>query len=68
MSMTNQKTSGVYKIINKVDGKYYIGSSGDIRGFNRGRWYGHINKLKKNKHINSHLQNAWNKYKQKKYV
>lgn len=53
--------SGIYKIINKVNGKYYVGSSENING-KRGRWFWHLHRLNKNKHRNKHLQNAWNKY------
>ncbi len=49
---------GIYVIKNKVNGKFYIGSSDDIRH----RWYEHSYKLRKNKHNNPHFQNAWNKY------
>jgi hypothetical protein len=49
---------GVYKIINKIDNKFYIGSSIDIEQ----RWYKHKSLLRNNKHPNKHLQNAWNKY------
>jgi group I intron endonuclease len=49
---------GIYKIINNVNNKYYIGSSNNIDR----RWKEHINCLNKNKHINFHLQKAWNKY------
>lgn len=49
---------GVYKIVNVVNGKFYIGSSVDIEN----RWKGHIHELNLNQHNNSHLQNAWNKY------
>jgi len=52
------KKSGIYKIINKINGKYYIGSSKNIHL----RWYYHKYFLAKNKHKNQHLQNAWNKY------
>jgi group I intron endonuclease len=55
---TESKISGIYKIINKVNGKYYVGSSDDIRR----RWEGHILLLNKNKHHNQHLQSSWNKY------
>lgn len=51
-------TSGVYKIVNKDNGKYYIGSSDNISH----RWYIHKCKLNHNRHANKHLQNAWNKY------
>jgi len=55
------KISGIYKIINKTNKHYYVGSSGNIDGIN-GRWYEHKRLLNKNSHINKHLQFAWNKY------
>ena len=52
------KISGLYRIVNKINGKFYIGSSNDInRRFSR-----HLLDLKKNKHDNQHLQYSWNKY------
>ncbi len=51
-------TCGIYKIINKINGKYYIGSSDFIER----RIRQHQIKLNGNIHANSHLQNAWNKY------
>lgn len=53
------KISGIYKIINKTNGKYYVGSSNDIKR----RWSQHKSelKLKSRMHDNSHLRNAWNK-------
>lgn len=59
--MENVK-SGIYKITNEVNGKYYVGSSKNIRGLSCGRWKTHISKLNNGVHPNSHLQNAWNKY------
>lgn len=56
-----QKISGIYRIVNKTNGKYYIGSSDNITGVS-GRWMEHINRLKANQHDNSYLQRAWNKY------
>jgi group I intron endonuclease len=53
-----KETCGVYIITNIVNGKRYIGSSKNI--FNRLR--DHIWDLNSNRHINSHLQNSWNKY------
>ena len=47
--------------MNKVNGKYYVGSSNDIFG-KYGRWYEHRKNLIKNCHVNKKLQNAWNKY------
>lgn len=49
---------GLYKIVNKTNGKFYIGSSVNMpRRFNS-----HILDLTKNKHDNQHLQHSWNKY------
>jgi predicted GIY-YIG superfamily endonuclease len=49
---------GVYKITNLVNGKFYIGSSKNIKA----RWYQHKSQLNDNQHRNIHLQNAWNLY------
>lgn len=49
---------GIYKIQNIVNNKIYIGQSIDIIT----RWYNHKNELNGNRHCNSHLQGAWNKY------
>lgn len=49
---------GVYVIRNVLTGKCYVGSSENIR---RRAWY-HINHLRRQKHHNAHLQNAWNLY------
>jgi len=50
--------SGIYKIINTKNNKYYIGSSIDVEK----RWYQHKCKLKKGKHPNRYLQSAWDKH------
>lgn len=50
--------TGIYKIVNKINGKHYVGSSINIDK----RWSGHRYLLINNKHENQHLQNAWNKY------
>ena len=52
------KTSGIYSITNKINGKVYYGSSNWLKN----RWIKHKSDLNKNKHGNSHLQNSWNKY------
>ena len=52
------KNSGIYKITNLINKKYYIGSSLDIKR----RWKEHRCNLIKNKHNNIHLQKSWNKY------
>jgi group I intron endonuclease len=48
--------SGIYKITNKTNGKFYIGSSKHIDR----RWWEHTNDLIKNEHCNTKLQHAWN--------
>lgn len=50
--------SGIYKITNKETGKFYVGSSVNIKR----RWYMHKYELKRNNHGNKYLQNAWNKF------
>lgn len=50
--------TGIYIIENQVNNKKYIGSSVDIKK----RWRDHVWYLRHNKHHNSHLQLAWNKY------
>lgn len=52
------KICGVYKITNTANGKFYVGSSNNIKN----RWYQHKNSLNEGTHNNIHLQNAWNKY------
>jgi hypothetical protein len=51
------KLSGIYKIINKVTGKYYVGSSQDIHN----RWKNHRYNLKRNLHKNLELQCDYNR-------
>lgn len=57
-NIINQNKSGIYKIINKIDGKYYIGSAKCFYT----RWTRHLKTLLNNCHANDYLQNAWNKY------
>ena len=49
---------GIYLIRNKINDKFYIGSSTNIKI----RLIGHRHHLKKGDHINKHLQNSYNKY------
>lgn len=49
---------GIYKILNKNNGKFYIGSSKNIEK----RWKRHKIRLSNNYHPNQHLQASWNKY------
>ena len=48
--------SGIYKITNKINGKYYIGRSINIQN----RWDKHIYQLKSGNHVNYKLQNDCN--------
>lgn len=60
-SITNPRkktTCGIYAIVNRLNGKRYIGSSVNIQG----RWRSHKYELCHNKHHSAHLQSAWNKY------
>lgn len=57
-------TCGIYRITNTINGKVYIGSSVDVRG----RFNSHKSDLKLNKHGNSRLQRAWNKYGEQAFV
>jgi len=51
---------GIYKIINIVNNKYYIGS---CFGNNfKQRWQKHLQQLVKNYHPNPHLQHSYNKH------
>lgn len=50
--------SGVYKITNKINRKFYIGSSVNIHK----RWISHKCDLNKKRHVNKYLQHVNNKY------
>ena len=50
--------SGVYKIVNIVNGKLYVGSSTNVKY----RLWRHTHELRRNVHENKYLQNAWNKH------
>lgn len=49
---------GIYKIVNLVNNKIYIGSSSNLQG----RKTDHFKLLKTNKHNNKYLQHSYNKY------
>lgn len=49
---------GIYRIRNKINGKYYVGSSVDIRS----RWQAHRRELDRGDHHDTYLQRAWDKY------
>jgi len=54
----------IYKITNKVNSKFYIGSTKDYAR----RKKEHISQLTKKKHTNGSLQTDWNKYKAKNFI
>lgn len=59
-----QSTSGIYKITNTVNNKIYIGCASNIRT----RINGHLYDLRRNFHVNSYLQNSWNKYGEEVFI
>jgi group I intron endonuclease len=50
--------SGIYVILNRVNGHMYVGSSYDIEH----RWRKHREALRRGKHHSAYLQRAWTKY------
>lgn len=50
--------SGIYEIVNLVNGKRYVGSAVDIPQ----RWREHRTMLRKARHHSRHLQASWNKH------
>ena len=61
------ESKGVYKIINIINGKIYVGSASSKGGF-RKRWNEHRSALKNNQHHSKHLQSAWNKYGENSFI
>lgn len=55
---------GVYKILNTINNKFYIGSTVDSF---KNRIKCHFSELRRNKHLNKHLQGAFNKYGEKNF-
>lgn len=49
------RVTGIYKILNTVNGKFYVGSSVQIES----RIFKHLAQLRKGKHNNWHLQSAY---------
>lgn len=54
---------GIYKIVNNINGKIYIGQSINIKS----RWKDHINALNRGDSSCTLLQRAWNKYGQENF-
>lgn len=55
---------GIYKIINVINNKFYVGSAVDLKR----RKTRHFSELRCNKHNNRHLQAAWSKYGEQAFV
>jgi len=55
---------GIYKIINVVNNKFYVGSAVDLKR----RRIRHFSELRTGKHNNKHLQAAWNKYGESAFI
>jgi group I intron endonuclease len=55
---------GIYKIINVLNDKFYVGSAVDFARRKREHW----NKLRKGTHHNKYLQTAWNKYEEAAFI
>lgn len=53
--------TGVYRLVNKINGKFYLGSTSCELGFFR-RFREHLKDLKTQRHSSRILQNAFNKY------
>lgn len=62
--MAKRIFSGIYQIRNLVNNKVYIGQSINLNTRKRIHFY----KLRKNSHVNKHLQNAWNKYREENFI
>lgn len=54
----HKECSGIYKITNKINAKYYVGSACNFLK----RYSTHLSTLKNNKHDNQYLQNAYLKH------
>jgi len=52
------RLGGIYRITNTANGKVYIGSTSEFKH----RFRAHVNNLLANRHVNTYLQNEFNKY------
>jgi group I intron endonuclease len=55
---------GIYKIINILNNKFYVGSAVDLKR----RKTRHFSELRKGNHRNGHLQAAWKKYGEQAFI
>ena len=58
------KKIGIYRTTNLSNNKVYIGKSTSVNY----RWRKHLWFLKRNKHVNKHLQSAFNKYGENQFI
>lgn len=58
LPLNELNTSGIYSIINLVNGRIYIGSASNLKQ----RRFKHLSLLSRNIHDNRFLQNSWNKH------
>jgi len=56
--------TGIYNIRNIINNDIYVGSASNIKN----RWNVHRHKLSNNKHVNIHLQRAFNKYGSENFI
>lgn len=56
--------TGIYKIVSKNSGEFYIGSSQNLRK----RELDHLSLLRNKKHPNRYLQSVWNKYQDLSFI
>jgi len=56
--------SGIYEIVNTVNGKRYVGSSVNMQE----RWLTHLRELRKGTHHAQHLQRSFSKYGEDKFI
>jgi len=62
--MSEKIKSGIYKIVNLVNNKIYIGSAKNLNK----RWKRHLADLKNQSHHNIHLQRSWEKHGESKFI
>lgn len=60
-SESKYSKKGIYAIVNRLNGQFYIGSTRCKRGFKE-RFSTHLRELRKKKHHSYKLQKAWNQY------
>ena len=62
--MDFQTNKGIYKITCLVNGKFYIGSSVNLKR----RCYWHFHALQLDQHYNNHLQKSYNKHSKEQFI